>query len=921
MHNQSFRMRRLTLALAIGAVLNAVPLSAQETPAQTPAVPQSASGPQAVDEGSATDLDRVEVIGVRDALFNARARERDTDVISNVVTADDAGQFADQNVAESLQRVPGVSIDRDAGEGRRVTVRGLGAQFNPVTINGMLLATSDLDRDAVVDVLPNDLLGTLTVTKTLTPDMDASAIGGAVDLRAVDPYERENGGLLRAEAGRAEYADGLDPKLSGSVNQLLDLADGGKFGFSLSGSYSQRDLVGDIVRNRETPFFAEADGTDDEACEDANDGNAAVPSECFLATERVENRVDYSERTRYGAAANFDYKPNDNHEFYLRLIGSRYKLNNVQYVDRFQWDEIEEVGPNTLTASEAQYRKQTTFLKRNETTALAQLGGTSRTDDWIFDYWVGGSRNRLEVPEQLTGRFRARDIVASYEQRADGITVTPSPGEDEDADPSNPANYEYDQLTLITEDRVDKILQAKIDARRDFSFGDRGGFFQLGAKLHRRDKTADRVEIVGDPSDLVEVTLADVGIRNLTTNIPNFGFQPDSGAARRLFRSTQDGVLGDPNPENSAAQSYTVEEDIDAAYAMASFDLSERFTLFGGVRFESTDWNTSGFQVEELIELDEDGEELDPVFSVTPVNGLGNSYNDVLPSLHMRWEPTDTLVVRGSLSTAIVRPNFDEASATRSVSTEEQDDGTYERDFSGGNPLLDPLTARQADLSIAWYPSEGTFLYAGLFYKRIDDFYIEADLVGDAVALVGLPIADGTIDGGFDSAEVFINGNRATVRGLELAYEQAFVNLPGWLSGLFVSGNLTFVDSKADYSNVGRGSDLPLPDQADRIANLSLGWENEQFTFRMSANYRDEQLDIVGSRPEFDQVLTDFFSVDVNVRWNVSDAWQIYFDAGNINGEKDATVYRGGRDGAIPAEEGGIIDFGRSYVVGVRYNF
>ena len=915
MHRHSFNTRRLTLALAIGAALNAVPLAAQEPPTRASPASQSAEEP------SATQLDRVEVIGVREALFNARARERDTDVISNVVTSDDAGQFSDQNVAESLQRVPGVSIDRDAGEGRRISVRGLGAQFVPVTINGVLLATSDRDRDAVVDVLPNDLLGILTVTKTLTPDMDADAIGGAVDLRAVDPYERENGGLLRAEAGRAEYADGFDPKLSGSVNQLFELADGGQFGFSLSGSYSKRDLVGDIVRNRETPFFAEADGTDDEACEDANDGSAAVPSECFLASERVENRVDYSTRTRIGAAANFDYKPNDNHEFYLRLIGSRYKLNNVQYVDRFQWDEIEEVGPNSLTASEAQYRKQTTFLKRNETTAMAQLGGSSRVDDWTFDYWVGGSRNRLEVPEQLTGRFRARDIVASYQQRADGITVTPSPGEDDDADPTNPANFEYDQLTLITEDRVDEILQAKADARRDFSFGERSGFFQFGAKLHRRDKTTDAVQIVGDPSDLFEVTLADVGVRNVETRIPNFGFQPDANNARRLFRSTQDGILVDPDPSNSAARAYTVEEDVDAAYLMGSLDLTERFTLFGGVRLESTDWTTSGFAVEELIELDEDGEELDSVFTVSPVNGLGNSYDDVLPSLHMRWEPTDTLVVRGSLSTAIVRPNFDEGSATREITTEQQEDGSYERDFSGGNPLLDPLTAKQVDLSIAWYPSEGTFLYAGLFYKRIDDFYISADLSGDAVALVGLPVGDGTINGGFDSAEVTINGERATVRGIELAYEQAFLNLPGWWSGLFVSGNLTLVDSKADFGNAGRGSDLPLPDQADRIANLSIGWENEQFTFRVSGNYRDEQLDIIGSRPEFDQVLTAYKGIDINLRWNITDEWQVYFDAGNITGEKDETVYRGGRDGPIPAEEGGIIDFGRTYALGMRYNF
>jgi iron complex outermembrane recepter protein len=898
-------LRRLKLAMAIGTALAAMPLAAQESP-QTP--PTAQAQPQT----EAANLDTIEVVGIRNAIFSARAQERDTDVIANVVTADDAGQFADQNVAESLQRVPGLSIDRDAGEGRRITVRGMGAQFNPVTINGVLLATSDLDRDAVVDVLPNDLLGTVTVTKTLTPDMNADAIGGAVDLRAIDPFERDDGGSLRVEAGRAQYAGGVDPKVSGTINGKIDTASGGRFGYSFSASYSQRDLWGDIQRNRDVPRYT-AIGAD---C------NQETPAaNCVLRSVRVDNRVDRSERTRYGLAANLNWRPNENQEFFLRLIGSRYNREDETYTDRWQMGATRAtaLGPGAGSfqgGTDVELRKQITFVERNETTMLAHLGGRTTTDDWSIDYSVAGSRNRLDIPEQLTGRFRVRNIGIDYTQSGDRIRISGRQRGPTFPDPNNPAAYPFDQLTLIDEDREDTILQANVDARRDFDWNDRSGFFKFGVKVHRRDKDADRQESVRTPAS--GTTLASLGRQNLDTRIPNYGgLQPDGGEAYDLFRRTIAATSGGGFNANSNNEDYTVDEDVDAAYVMGSLDLTPTFSLFGGVRIESTDWRTSGFQVETIDPLTGPDVNL-----VRPIDASETGYTDVLPSLHMRWEPNDKLVIRGSLSSAIVRPNFDEASATRVVVTRQTATG-FTRTFRGGNPLLDPLRAKQADLSIAWYPSETTFLYAGLFYKRIDDFYVQGLLRGAEVARIGLPVGNGTVNGGFDEATVFLNGERATVRGVELAYEQAFVDLPGWWSGLFVSGNLTLVDSEADYDSAFKDRKASLLDQADQIANLSLGWENERFTFRVSANYRDDQIDVISPNPALDQVLTEFFSLDLNLRWNVNDRLQLYVDGSNLNNEKDLTVWRGDASsgGAFPADEGGSVDFGRSYAVGLRYKF
>ncbi len=899
------RHRRLAIVIAIGIALQTTAVWAQQA-AQQPAPEEVVPTDQ-----TAEDLDAVEVVGIRDAIFSARALERETDVISNVITADDAGQFADQNVAESLQRVPGLSIDRDAGEGRRINVRGLGPQFNPVTINGVVLATSDLDRDAVVDVLPNDLLGTLSVTKTLTPDMNADAIGGAVDLRAISPYERRNGASLRVEAGKAEYADGYDPKISGSLNRLVELENGGRFGYSLSGSYSQRDLAGDIQRNRDVPRYSRV----------GLDCNQNVPEAgCVLRSVRVENRVDRSERERYGLAANFDWKPSANQEYFLRLIGSRYSLDDERYVDRWQMGPTRAtaLGPGTGSfqgGTDVELRKQITFVEREETTTLAHLGGRTTTDNWAFDYSVAGSRNRLDIPDQLTGRFRVRNIGIDYTQTEDDIAISARRRGTTFPDPNAPSAYAFDQISRVVENREDAIVQGNIDARRDFDWNGRTGFLKFGVKAQRRDKDADREETTGTPA--AGTTLAQLGLQDLDSNIAGFGFQPNGSDAYALFNRSRNALLPATNG-NSANQDYTVDEDIDSAYVMGSLDFSEFFSIFGGVRLESTDWRTSGFQLDTIDPLV--GANID---AVRPINRITTGYTDLLPSAHLRWEPSEKIIIRGSLSSAIVRPNFDEASATRVISTREITTGVYNRTFSGGNPLLDPLRAKQADLSIAWYPSESTFLYAGLFYKQINDFYIQGQLIGTDVARVGLPVGNGTINGGFDTANVFLNGNRATVSGLELVYEQAFVNLPSWWSGLFVSGNLTLVDSEADYGPTFNNRKAALPDQADRIANLSLGWENQRFTFRVSGNYRDEQLDIINLNPVFDQVVTDYVSVDFNARWNVNDSLQLYFDGANLNNEKDVTVWRGNATsgGAFPGDEGGSIDFGPSYALGLRYKF
>jgi iron complex outermembrane recepter protein len=892
------------------AVSIAVALYASSTPivfAQTQTTPPTASE-------EAKELDQVEVIGLREATRNARQRERDTDTIVNIIAADDVGNFADQSVGDALQRVSGLAVDRDAGEARRLTVRGLNAQFSPVNINGMRIGTQDLDRDAVIDVLPSDLLGVIEVNKTLTPDMDADAIGGAINLIARDPFESKQGGSLRAEANSNSNAGGVTPRNTVSYTNRLDLAEGSRFGYSLAFSYSERDIEGTTQRNRDVPVFSTLTPplrlpTDPQPVSPGNCFDSEA--NCFFRSRRVDSRFDESNRTRIGFAANMDYFISQNHEMYLRLIGSDFARDEILYTDRYDFgNTITALGSNTASFRNAELRKSVNLQEQDSETWLAQFGGTSKTENWRFDYMLGASNNTFERSQQ-NGRFRIRGINASYVQTEDTITVTPSSGTAATANINNLANYVFDNLILNDEVRRDNIRTLKLDAKRNFEWGDDDfGSIKFGVKFDRRDKTSDRTERSGTPP--AGTNLSNVSLANLDTGIPGFGLMPDPFNLVSLYANTAAGAGITTATANSGFEDFSVAEDIDSAYIMGTWDITPDFSLFGGVRLEKTSWKTSG----QLVET------IDPLVGANvttsgPSQTFDVNYNNVLPSLHARWNYSENMVFRASLSKAVVRPNYDEGSATSSISTNEVTAGVYNRTYNGGNPLLNPLTANQFDLSWTWYPQEDTVLYAGLFYKEINDFYVNAVLTGNDVTLAGLPIANGTVNGGFDAVRVVFNGDSAKIQGIELAAEHRFSFWPG----LFASANLTWLDSKSTVPLLRGNQTVPLVDQADKVANLSVGWENEKFSFRISGNHRGEQLDTLATTAQLDQVVKAYTSYDFNARWNVFEGLQFYLDVGNLNNEKETTQWRGDENGSIAGDEGGVESYGRSYAIGFRLDF
>lgn len=845
--------------------------------------------------------EEIVVSGQRGALNEAIQAERDADVLKNIVTADDVGQFGDQNTAEALQRLPGVNIERNEGEGRTVSVRGLPSSFTQVTVNGARLGTSEADSSTVaLDVIPSDLLGSIEVSKTYTPDMDGDTIGGAVELKSLSAFDKQDDvTTMRIQGAAGEYAKTVGPTVSGSLARKF--ADD-TLGIALTASYSKRFVEGDDLRNE--------DGFQ----------RLARNGEVFLYPREVNQRFEVGDRERLGGTLNIEYRPRDGQEYYLRAQLTRLDDNDIRIQSQWQTEratgsEIQEIAPGGGRFIDVRLRNQI-FFQPTVDRQFAISGGHANTLgalEWSsqLDY----SRSRWTQRDGLRGRFQIDDIgqIVTYDRDS---AFTEFFRDRTRPDPFDLTQYRFQNLLFIEEVRLDEIFTARTDLR--WKVSDTASL-QTGIKYRNRDKSADKEEYNADPSAFgIDRRLSEFPLLERQPRMQTFGPFPALTEARDLFISARDQLLGQPGffrADNSAASDFSVGEDVLAGYLMGRFDLSDRFQIIGGVRIENTKFASTGFFLEADGEGNAGGGPVVPIFLGT----AEREYTDWLPSMVMRWDATDNLLVRASYGKGVKRPDFDDASNRQRVSFDTTNPANT-RDLVAGNPNLKALTSHNFDLSVSFYPSRTAVLQAAVFHKEISNFFIDFETDVLAQAPITIPTS---VNPNFRSIETVINGDKAQITGLELSYSQTFPQAPGILSGLFVSGNLTLADSKAGTSTR-PGLDLPFPGQADFTANFSLGYEDDRFSLRGSVNHRGETLagisgttfaDVEGF-PQ-DRYRAAYTQYDVNVRFNVTDWLQLYADAINITGEKDIRYYVGNN---FPLYER-VQDFGATYQVGARMTF
>jgi TonB-dependent receptor len=448
----------------------------------------------------------------------------------------------------------------------------------------------------------------------------------------------------------------------------------------------------------------------------------------------------------------------------------------------------------------------------------------------------------------------------------------------------DPAEFEFDQIDRTTLSlSEDEETTGWFDIGRELAL-DRGVIeLQFGAKARTREKSYDLQLDVFDGFG-ADFTLADV-LGTQTYGLTLIDPLPNGPAVRSFYNANLASFeLDDVDTAfESSVSDYVVEEDVTAAYVLGRYDRGA-LRLVGGVRYEQTDNAILGNQVE-LVEEGgtHNGVVLteDTVF-VTPVS-LDRDYDHTLPSVSLRYEISDEVLVRTGLYSSLVRPTAGQL-APRFI-VEENDAGDREGEF--GNPGLEPYEADNFDFSVEWYFAENAALQGGVFYKDIRNFIVLAEF------------EDVTFNGVFaNEALIPINGDDATVQGLELGYQHALSGRS--FNGLMLGFNYTYTDTEASID----GRLIPLPAAAENTFNTMIGYERGRVSLRVAATYRDEYLDELGGDADEDRWVKEHLQVDLSAKVRVTDHVQVFAEFVNLGDEPYVAFQRGpGKDRLLQYEE------------------
>jgi TonB-dependent receptor len=791
-------------------------------------------------------LEGVVVTGQGANLRGALDKQRAALGVVSVVHADAIGQLPDNNAAEALARLPGVSVERDQGEGRFIRVRGLGPDYNAVTINGATVPASEAGRRAPgLDVVPAGLIRSLEVTKTLTPDQDANSIGGSVAVNTLSAFDQP-GRLFMLELGANHDANAGKTRPRGALTFADRYADG-TLGVAFALSTDQRRFASDNV---------ETGG--------AWDGPAL---------EELELRRYEITRARTGAALNLDYKPAEGRHFYLRGFASRFSDEELRQSQAVEFEDAQASG--ALGAAEA-----TRGLKsRTETSKTYAL--TLGTDLRLTPAWhLQGEVGQGSASETTPDAIASSGFVAEFDDV--GFTGSKRPQLQGPAGLAQAGGYALDEIELEDTRARDRVRHARLDLAREIELA--GGVeleVKGGLKTTRRTKRNAQETFKFSGDELGEPMLADA-VTGRPVSYAWGSFGPAIGAAKlRQLLAGQD--RADARDEiDSTINDFTMRENVDAGYLQLKYERGGT-QLLGGVRHERI-----GFEAQGTSAIDE-------AFAPVQVKSRSRHW---LPSLLLRQDlgGRDTQL-RAALTNSVLRPSFEQLAPGVVVDGEEAE---------LGNPLLKPLRSRNLDLGLEHALGRDGALSAYVFHKRIRDFVFQTDLAGSA------DWQD------FSEVHTFANGGKASVRGLELAYNQALRQLPAPWNGLIVGANATFVKSKARIGGYDEGEwrsrRIALPSQSDRTVNLSLGWEGHGVSTRLALNHKSAYLLEVGDVFDADKDLkVDAQSqLDFGIRYQLSKRLELSFEALNLANAR-YYVYQSERARNAQYEQ-----YGRSYKLGLK---
>ena len=800
--------------------------------------------------GEEETIDTVVVTGIKGSQIQNLDIKRNAGSFVDAITALDIGKYPDKNIADALQRVPGVSITRTGGEGQFVSIRGTDPELTFTQLNGNYVATGSTNRDPQRSfnfaLLPANLIARTEVHKTPQAKLDEGGVGGTVIVHTRKPLDMDAfSGFLNAEFTYSDTTDKFEPQYGGLVSWKNEAE---TFGVLFSYTAQDRTTIVESVRTENWRMFDTAMVGIDEFAQDSLFDTAGNEITGFAPFAVVQEQND-EERNREGIQGTLQWSPTDRFEATFNYLGATFQQNNDQNLMLLaEWDYRDpaivpgtvRMNGDTIVAmqlADPNLADTTVDLQAPAVGSQRRLSeATSNTYDLELSYFgdmftgvfnAGFTRSEGGASLNLLQRFNGQGgVTSAYGWDLEADTIINADQDRVDFNTFGWASHDAGQST-------DEEFYAQLDFEIEKSFG----FFEtfdVGVKY--RDHAITR-RLVNQAWDDGDPNNADMwgGCCGLGWSYWHTIPQRPSASEIGSFIKVVDGLTGNAGTQRQFATLdwdahtawlddnfvritnnddgffFNVDEEILAGYVQGNYAL-DRLSGNVGVRIVHTKQASETFN------------SVDGARDAELTRSSGNT-TEILPSFNAKYDLTDDVVLRGAIARVIARQPY--ADLGRSEGFAIPAAGSNTSTGTKGNPDLKPYDAWQFDAGVEWYFADASFLGATVFHKEISSFITNGEVIEQRT----VPTRTTPIEVVFSLP---VNGEDATSTGLEVYYQQAFDFGGGIIT------NYTFTDTSKAANIGGVEADRPLPGTSKHQMNITLYYENEDFEVRASYNYRDD---------------------------------------------------------------------------------
>jgi TonB-dependent receptor len=881
---------------------------------------EAAEGEESAEEEPAGFAETIDVTGYRHALEESVTLKRDAVNVRESIVTEDIGKMPDLNLAEAIQRVPGVAIVREGGEGRQLSLRGLGADFTQVTLNGMEVpsSTGGLDSSGAINrgrafdfnVFPAELFSRIDINKSMVASIEEGGVGGAVQMYTAGGLDSPTSqASVLIQTGYNDLSEETDPRITATYTMANKAR---TVGFMISAAQMERNS------------WQDGFGTVRWQRPDANfKGNQTTLSNQQLQSAwypRLPRQDSFRhDQERQGLSSSLQFRPIDKLDIDLNVVHSKFEATTTSYNSFGQFRRLGVWGFNSITPTSVTLEPsgngqvavagtfkgvslRTESREAEDTTTFDQLTADFQydiNDKMILTGMVGRAtsgyedllfRVNIETTDPNIGfayDFRQNPDVAKIKY---DINVT------------DPRNFIVQSDGLLQKNLVDRTNDT---AKLDFDWFFRTGHsFRFGAIYNEREVDSQIFQQTATPPGVSLSSISkvfqfeDVGgfgsgtdLRFLVLDFPrakdafNFGssFQPFRGPGRATW---------------------VVTEETAGAYGEYNWvtELNEHgFRLNLGTRFVDTKTTGLGW------------------LSSTLSNTETNDYGNLLPSLSVAYDVMPELVLRGGVSRTMTRPSLVSLAPVKAY-------GNTNLTVTGGNSQLEPLLSNNVDLGAEWYFTEKAVLGVSLFYKDIDSFISfpttqeplrPEDRAAVAAVFPTQPqLLDPSLIWTYSTAA---NSDGTKLEGFEIAYQQSFSGLPGIWANFGVNGNYSYVDAETTVVRSGREVTVPLQGMSNNSWNATLFYETPRWGSRVSVNNRDDYVtNNLGANGNVSEATTGPIRWDMSAFVHVLKHFSVTLEGINLTDEAERLFTTG--DGTMDLVRE-INYSGRQYFLGVRWNY